>query len=128
MDIMIPTSLGELIDKITILQIKMEEIEAPQKLKNIVAENDALTKTLHSLRLPEEKLLDFIEQLKAVNKKLWVIEDDIREKEMLKVFDQEFIALARAVYITNDERARIKKEINLDMGSAFVEEKSYKQY
>lgn len=122
----VPISWGELIDKITILEIKQEKITTAsanlnvsrelQLLRGIVIKNKALTSAIDSLK----------NNLSVINQKLWKIEDDIREKESKKQFDQTFIELARSVYFCNDERARLKKEINLLLGSELIEEKSYK--
>jgi hypothetical protein len=123
----IEVSHGEIVDKLTILQIKKENITDPIKLDNIVKEYDYLLSVVEndlgiSLESPE-----YLELL-SINKELWVIEDDIRDKERQKEFDEDFIKLARAVYYTNDIRAKIKKEINLKYSSGFVEEKSYQSY
>ncbi len=119
---------GELIDKITILDIKSERIDDPDKLKNVRHEL-AILKTTQEDSMPSSPELDELTAgLKAVNEKLWVIEDDIRLCEGAKDFGEKFIELARAVYVTNDERARLKREVNELLGSAIVEEKSYKPY
>jgi hypothetical protein len=118
-------SNGELLDKISILQIKLERISDESKLKNIQAEYTELTKIGAKL-LEDEQTLYM--KLKAVNQILWDIEDRIRIKEKEKIFDQEFVDLARSVYITNDKRADIKKEINILSGSYLIEEKSYEKY
>nr|MBV6630508.1 hypothetical protein [Oceanococcus sp. HetDA_MAG_MS8] len=126
--LMAPVSPGELLDKITILEIKSERISDPQKNANVRTELNLLN-AIWAEGVPAE--IDLSAQraaLKAVNEKLWVIEDDIREEERAKRFEQRFIDLARSVYVTNDERARIKKEINLALGSVIVEEKSYSDY
>ncbi len=121
-------AVGELIDKITILQIKLERIKDPVKLKNITLEYSLLSQTL-SLNIPlSEELSDLIAQLLTVNKKLWDIENAIRQKEADKEFDQIFIQLARSVYINNRERARIKQLINTLVGSHLTEEKEYTRY
>lgn len=125
----VPISPGELLDKITILEIKMERIEDPKKLSNVKTELDLLEKVWRQsgyagVTMVSEKRAE----LKAINEKLWVIEDDIRLKESKKSFDSEFIELARSVYFNNDQRARIKKEINIGVGSDLVEEKSYQDY
>ena len=123
----IEVSHGEIVDKLTILQIKKENITDPSKLDNIVKEYNYLLSVVEndlgiSLESPE-----YLELL-SINKELWVIEDDIRDKERIKEFDEDFIKLARSVYYTNDVRAKIKKEINLKYSSGFVEEKSYQSY
>ncbi len=126
--VMVEISPGELIDKITILEIKMEQITDEQKLTNIKSEWITLNRS-KSAQLSKSATLDeFSAQLKSVNEKLWVIEDEIREFERLKDFREEFIRLARAVYVNNDERARIKRSINDFLGSKLVEEKSYSSY
>jgi triacylglycerol esterase/lipase EstA (alpha/beta hydrolase family) len=123
----IEVSHGEIVDKLTILQIKKENIKDPSKLDNIIKEyNYLLSVVENDLKISTESS-EYLELL-SINKELWVIEDDIREKERQKEFDEDFIKLARAVYYTNDVRAKIKKEINLKYGSGFVEEKSYSQY
>ena len=123
----IEVSHGEIVDKLTILQIKKENITDNEKLVNINKEYDYLfTIVENDLGISTESP-DYLNLL-SINKELWVIEDDIRDKERQKEFDEEFIKLARAVYYTNDVRAKIKKEINLKYGSGFVEEKSYNKY
>lgn len=121
----IPVSVGELLDKITILEIKAERISERAKLHNIRRELDAL----HNVRLKADlkgpDLEKLMHDLKHVNMQLWDIEDDIRMKETAQDFDNQFIELARAVYITNDRRADIKRKINELTESAFIEEKSY---
>jgi hypothetical protein len=118
---------GELLDKISILQIKLERISDESKLKNIHTEYIELTSIGASL-LEDEQVRILYNEVKAVNETLWDLEDDIRMKEKNKVFDEEFIHYARQIYVTNDRRAQVKKEINLLTGSLFVEEKSYEQY
>ncbi|HLU13926.1 MAG TPA: DUF6165 family protein [Arenimonas sp.] len=127
-EILVPVSFGELLDKIAILQIKSERMSDPAKLANVRKELEALEATWAAHPASRTDISDLRAQLKAVNERLWVIEDDIRLKEKAQAFDQEFIRLARSVYFENDERARIKKEINLALGSAYVEEKSYQDY
>ena len=124
-DILAPISLGELIDKITILQIKTQHLQSTA-LENVKKELQALESTLNNLQLNIDPTL--ILRLKEVNQDLWKIEDDIREKERKKSFDDTFIHLARSVYQQNDRRAAIKKEINTTYDSALMEEKSYKKY
>ena len=128
MTIQIDISPGELIDKITILAIKLERIGDPAKLKNVRTEHDLLSAA--SIRdIPASPAMDKLAaELKAVNEKLWDIEDDIRQHEREKKFDGRFIELARAVYHTNDRRSQIKREINDLLGSAITEEKSYAKY
>ena len=123
--ILAPISIGELIDKITILEIKQINMTGI-KLKNINKEMKLLNNICQDKNL--EINIDLIKNLKKINKKLWEIEDNIRIKESKQEFDDEFIKLARSVYIENDERASIKKEINQKYNSDLVEEKSYKNY
>ncbi|HEX5694591.1 MAG TPA: DUF6165 family protein [Arenimonas sp.] len=127
-EIQVPVSFGELLDKLAILQIKSERMTDPAKLANVRAELSALEQTWMGHPAAGNDIARLRAELKAVNERLWVIEDDIRLKEKAQAFDEEFIRLARAVYFENDERARIKKEINLALGSAYVEEKSYQDY
>ena len=126
--ILVPVSLGELIDKITILEIKAERIADPAKLANVRLELEQLEK----VSVLDEDLLRNVDELrvklKAVNVELWEIEDKIRIKESLAQFDQEFIELARSVYFRNDERAAFKRSINVQQGYDLVEEKSYADY
>jgi hypothetical protein len=125
-----PISLGELIDKITILEIKAINISDEAKLKNVTHELNVLNQKIDELLDAEgqAKLAPLKKVLKDINQKLWVIEDDIRDCEYVKDFSDKFIQLARAVYVTNDERAKAKKDINLAFGSELIEEKSYKDY
>ena len=123
----IEVSHGEIVDKLTILQIKKENITDPSKLDNIIKEYDYLLSIVENDLGISTESSEYLELL-SVNKELWVIEDDIRDKERVKEFDDDFIKLARAVYYTNDVRAKIKKEINLKYSSGFVEEKSYQSY
>lgn len=121
--IFVPISLGELIDKITILEIKEQNLES-NKAKNVVNELNQLKQILINFGIEiEEELID---DLRRINKKLWQIEDLIRLKEKENKFDDEFINLARAVYINNDERSKIKRNINIIYKSDIIEEKSYK--
>jgi hypothetical protein len=120
-------SNGELLDKFSILEIKMSNITDPSKLANIENEYRELTNDCTDL-LRNSSINSLYSQLKSINQDLWKIEDDIRECERSKDFGEEFISLARKVYFTNDERARVKKEINLESGSDLVEEKSYQAY
>lgn len=122
-----PISVGELVDKITILRIKTREIKDPQKLANVTKELQELNSVFGKLNMPVDILKQF-QQLEDINKQLWIIEDVLREKERKQEFDDEFVQNARAVYFTNDERASIKKQINIMVGSDLVEEKSYEQY
>jgi hypothetical protein len=123
----IEVSHGEIVDKLTILQIKKENITDPIKLDNIIKEYDYLLSVVENDLGISTLSPEYLELL-SVNKDLWVIEDDIRDKEKNKEFDDEFIKLSRSVYYTNDVRAKIKKEINLKYSSGFVEEKSYQAY
>jgi hypothetical protein len=127
-EILVPVSFGELLDKIAILQIKSERMTDPAKLANVRNELSALERTWMAHPAAGQDIAELRARLKAVNERLWSIEDDIRLKEKAQAFDAEFIKLARSVYFENDERARIKKEINLALGSAYVEEKSYEDY
>lgn len=124
-DILVPIAPGELIDKLTILQLKSENITDPEKLAHVRHEFDALQGVADSALPPSDALQQLWQRLYQINADLWVIEDDIREFEGRGDFGPGFVALARSVYVTNDERAAIKKEINLLLGSAIVEEKSY---
>lgn len=124
----VPVSFGELLDKIAILEIKSERMSDPDKLANVRRELDELRSTWGQSAQATIDIADLLAALKAVNERLWVIEDDIRIKESKQEFDAEFIRLARAVYFENDERARVKRDINIKLGSALVEEKSYQDY
>lgn len=123
----IEVSHGEIVDKLTILQIKKNNITDITKLENINKEYNYLFSIVENDLGISTQSDDYLKLL-TINQELWVIEDDIREKERQKEFDEEFIRLARAVYYTNDNRANVKKEINLKYSSGFVEEKSYSQY
>ena len=122
-----PISLGELVDKISILMIKKKNISDSIKLQHINKELEFLQKTLKKY-ISEDEINDFLLKLVNINSKLWDIEDDIRECERKKLFDQTFIDLARSVYFTNDERAKVKNDINKTFGSELVEVKSYEEY
>jgi uncharacterized protein DUF6165 len=123
-----PISWGELLDKISILEIKSERMRAADAQNNIRRELDQL-KAIAAGRLHgDERLQTACRRLKAINERLWDIEDRIREKERAKTFDADFVALARSVYHSNDERAAIKREINLQTGSELIEEKQYSVY
>lgn len=126
--IKVPVSFGEVLDKITILEIKSERIKDEAKVRNVRLELDELSATWNEAVKDQSAIADLRKQLKAVNEELWVIEDDIRDQEAAQDFGSRFIELARAVYVTNDKRAAIKKEVNLALGSRFVEEKSYQDY
>ena len=127
-EILVPVSFGELLDKIAILQIKSERMNDPAKLANVRNELSALEKTWMAHPAAGTDILRLRAELKTVNERLWEIEDDIRLKEKAQAFDEGFVKLARSVYFENDERARIKREINTALGSAYVEEKSYEDY
>jgi len=127
-EISVPVSFGELIDKITILEIKSAHIRDAAKLANVRAELDALNQTWLSNAASRTDISDARGRLKKVNEDLWEIEDRIRLKEKAQAFDAEFIELARSVYFRNDERAAVKREINQALGSRLVEEKSYQDY
>lgn len=127
-EILVPVSFGELLDKVAILQIKSERMSDAAKLANVRNELAALESTWASHPASAQDISGLRADLKAVNERLWVIEDDIRLQEKAQAFDAEFVRLARAVYFENDTRARIKKDINLALGSSYVEEKSYQDY
>jgi hypothetical protein len=127
-EIKVPVSPGELLDKITILRIKAQRMTDPRKLANVRAELEALEETWKTSAYADIDVGADLNALLAVNGRLWTIEDDIRDKERAKTFDEEFVRLARAVYIENDERAAIKRRLNVKLGSSLVEEKSYSQY
>jgi hypothetical protein len=126
-DILVPISPGELLDKITILRIKVARIQDATKLANVRLELTLLEKTWTDAGAPQAVAAEE-HALQAVNERLWDIEDRIRDKEAHQTFDRDFVELARSVYVCNDERAALKKRINLQLGSRLVEEKSYKQY
>jgi uncharacterized protein YukE len=127
-NIQVPVSPGEVLDKITILEIKSERMGDPEKVANVRAELSLLQKTWNGAIKDTDVIRDLHAQLKEINETLWEIEDDIRDKERVKEFDERFIELARAVYFTNDRRSKVKKELNLHLGSEIVEEKSYQDY
>ena len=124
----IPISYGELIDKITILEIKSQKITDAEKVKNVRHELDELLRVWAALEESSVEINDLRHELKTVNETLWDIEDDIRKKDLQGEFDSEFIELARSVYIQNDTRAEHKRAINLRLGSELMEEKSYVNY
>ncbi len=128
MNLNAPISVGELIDKLTILEIKLAEIGDRTKLDNVRREYTTLIAATPPALLASAEVGALRERLKSVNAELWRIEDDIRAKERARAFDEEFIALARAVYFANDARAALKREINRLSGSTLVEEKSYAAY
>jgi hypothetical protein len=127
-ELLVPVSYGELLDKIAILQIKSERMADPDKLANVRRELSALERTWMAHPAAGHDISRLRAELKAVNERLWEIEDDIRFKEKAQAFDEEFVRLARRVYFENDTRARIKKDINLALGSSYIEEKSYQDY
>jgi peptidoglycan hydrolase CwlO-like protein len=128
MNVRVEISIGEFFDKLTILEIKHSRIEDAAKLKNIDKELNELNHLLEALPFSTKDVSDEVDELKAINEKLWVIEEDIRDKESRKTFDDAFIQLARAVYQNNDRRFEVKKAINQKLGSDFIEEKSYKPH
>ena len=127
-EIHVPISPGELIDKITILEIKSARITDATKVANVRHELALLQATWRASSYAGRNIDEQWAGLRRVNEKLWDVEDLLRDKERARTFDQEFIELARAVYFTNDERAAIKREINTKLGSKIVEEKSYAAY
>ena len=128
MSIKIDVSVGEIMDKLTILDIKAEKIRDKEKLTNIRKERDSLLPAIALPAYQTNRVQQLKAELKQVNLRLWGIEDAIRLKEAEKCFDAEFIELARSVYFTNDERAALKKQINRETGSELMEEKSYEDY
>ena len=122
-----PISLGELVDKVSILMIKQKNISDQKKLNHVTKELNVLKKTLAQY-VEQEEIQTYLDKLNDINSKLWKIEDDIRECEKDKKFDQTFIELARSVYFTNDQRANVKSDINNNFGSELVEVKSYEEY
>ncbi len=127
-EILIPISPGELLDKITILQIKSARIDDAAKVANVNTELGMLEKIWSEAVEDDEQIRALTAELKSVNEALWEIEDDIRDEERNNRFGDRFIELARAVYVTNDGRANAKKKVNLHLKSDIVEEKSYKDY
>jgi len=123
--ILTPVSIGELIDKITILEIKAERIADPAKLTNVRAELDGLLPLWEDQHQAQPDLGALKDQLKAINERMWDIQDQLRDKEAAQVFDEAFVKLARGVYQTNGERVQVKNEINRLAGSHLVEEKQY---
>ena len=128
MNVRVEISIGEFFDRLTILEIKRSRIKDAAKLENIDRELNGLNCLLEELPFSREDVTDEVDELKAINEKLWVIEDELRDKESRKDFDDAFIQLARAVYQNNDRRFEVKKAINQKLGSDFIEEKSYKPY
>ena len=127
-NIRVPVSPGEVLDKITILEIKSERMTDEAKLANVRVELELLRETWGDAIREDDRIRQLHAQLKEINETLWEIEDDIRDKERQKEFDERFVELARAVYFTNDKRSEVKKELNLYLGSEIVEEKSYQDY
>ena len=127
-NIRVPVSPGEVLDKITILEIKSERMDDPEKVANVRTELELLRETWARAVAEDDTIRDLHAQLKEINEALWEIEDDIRDKERLKEFDERFIELARSVYFTNDRRSQVKKQLNLHLGSQIIEEKSYQDY
>lgn len=128
MALKVEVSVGEFLDKITILEIKSERIQDPEKLQNVRKELALLADTWAASPLSQTDISQNLTDLKEVNESLWDIEDQIRRKEAEKAFDDEFVRLARSVYQANDRRAAIKRELNRVLGSDLVEEKSYPDY
>jgi len=128
LDILIPASAGELIDKITILEIKLKNIVDPVKNRNVSIELEALSKCFEENIIQSNEIEKLKTNLKQVNRALWNIEDDIRQCEQAGEFGEKFVELARSVYRQNDKRAALKKEINILLGSSIIEEKSYADY
>lgn len=126
--IQVPVSPGEVLDKITILEIKSERMSDPQKVANVNTELALLQETWADFVNEDRVIADLHTQLKEINEALWEIEDDIRDKERVGEFDERFIELARSVYFTNDRRSKIKQTLNRHLGSEIVEEKSYQDY
>ena len=122
-----PVSLGELVDKISILIVKQRNITDQKKLNQVNKELNFLNETLNK-HVTKDEINSYMNDLIDINSKLWVIEDDIRDCERNKQFDEKFIELARSVYFTNDKRANLKLDINKNFGSELVEVKSYEQY
>ena len=127
-EIRVPVSPGELLDKITILRIKSSRMRDASKLANVRTELEALEQLWNASPYAAVDVTSDIGALLAVNERLWAIEDDIRDKERAQTFDADFVRLARAVYIENDERAAIKRRLNVKLGSSLIEEKSYAEY
>jgi hypothetical protein len=127
-EINLPVSPGELLDKITILRIKSARMRDASKLANVRTELEALERIWSASPYAAIDVASEVSALLAVNERLWTIEDDIRDKERAQSFDGEFVRLARAVYIENDERAAIKRRLNVKLGSSLIEEKSYAEY
>ncbi len=127
-NVRVPVSPGELLDKITILEIKTERMADAEKLRNVETELGLLVQVWEESLIDNDAVLSLKQKLKTINQALWDIEDKIRIKESKKEFDEEFIDLARSVYVQNDQRAAAKKKINALLGSQITEEKSYAEY
>mgnify|MGYP001827212932 CR=1 FL=1 len=127
-NIRVPVSPGEVLDKISILEIKSERMSDPEKVANVRVELALLQETWSQAVAEDDVIRELHAQLKEINEELWEIEDDIRDKERVKEFDARFIELARSVYFTNDRRSEVKKKLNLHLGSQIIEEKSYQDY
>ncbi len=128
MQLLTPISPGELLDKLSILQIKLTRMAEPAKLANVKREHELLNGVWRSANADSERLSELTEGLRKVNEALWDIEDAIREEEAMGRFGQRFIELARSVYFRNDERSALKRQINELLGSEIIEEKSYRDY
>ncbi len=127
-ELLVSVSPSELLDKMTILEIKSERIDDSKKVVNVRHELELLSKIWSNSVKEDKAIANLRQQLKTINEKLWEIEDDIRNEERQNRFGKRFIELARAIYVTNDKRAQIKKDVNLYLDSEIVEEKSYKDY
>lgn len=128
MEILIPVSPGELLDKLSILEIKLERIDDEAKRDNVQREHELLSHVWKQSGVDDGEIDSLHRQLREVNEALWEIEDAIRDEEREKRFGDRFVELARAVYVRNDERAALKKQVNERLGSPIVEEKSYREY
>lgn len=128
MSVMIEVSYGELFDRISILEIKASQMKDPAKLANVNLELASLLGILKSQVKSDEKTEDLCARLRQTNEALWLVEDQLRDKERERQFDEVFVELARSVYRLNDERARLKRELNNNLGSGIVEEKNYRPY
>jgi len=128
MPLLVPTSPGDFLDRVTILEIKSDRIRDAAKLENVRRELEALRATWKASPLASHDVAATVAELRQVNEALWDIEDRIREKEAARAFDAEFVELARSVYRTNDRRAALKRDLNVRLGSELIEEKSYSKY
>ncbi len=124
----IPVAAGELIDKISILEIKAEKLTDQKKLENVRTELDMLRARCQDAIVPTDILTGLMQQIKTVNMRIWDLEDGIRDHERRREFDAKFVELARAIYQANDERAKLKRDLNVRFGSLIIEEKSYTSY